>query len=150
LDEVRARAAVALAPAAETDPDVHAVVVDAVHPPALILTWDDPWLTLQTVGGRTLGMASARLWEARFMVLAIGPRVEPGVGYEQLEALIPYVIDRFAADAYAWPSATLQAPRVFNIGNVPYLGARLTFQVPVTIEGGSANGRDDPATTDFG
>ena len=131
LDEVRARAAGALAPTSDTDPAVHTSVVDAVDPPALVLTWDDPWLTL-----RSVGMSAARLWDARFMVLAIGSRVEPGAGYEQLEALVPYVLDRLAADAYAWPVAAFQAPRVFNIGNVPYLGARITLQVPVTIEGG--------------
>lgn len=126
LDAVRGQAAAALAPAAPGDPEVIVNVVDAVHPPALMLLWDDPWLTPKT----------ACLYDARLEVLCIAGRVEPGPGVEQLEALVSYAIERLQADAYSWPAATLTAPRVFRIGGVPYLGARVIYRVPVTLNGG--------------
>jgi hypothetical protein len=125
LADVRARAAAALEPAADGDPDVHMDVVDAVQPPALMLFWDDPWLEPKTI--------STCLWDASMVVLCIASRVEPGPGVAKLEELVAYTVARLIADTYTWPAATLQAPRVFTIGNVPLLGARIIYRVPVTL-----------------
>jgi len=125
LTDVRARAAEALAPASETDPAVFADVVDAVTPPALLLVWGDPWLTGRAIGG---------YFEAAFEVLCIAGRLEPGAGVATLESLVTYVISRLRADGYPWPQASSQAPRIFDIGGVPYLGARVAYGVPVAIE----------------
>jgi hypothetical protein len=129
LTEVRARAAAALAPATDQDPDVHVDVVDAVTPPCLLLVWDDPWLVPATVAGMN------GHYDAQFVVLCIAARLEPGPGVETLEQLVGYTIGRLAADTATWPQATSQAPRVFEIGGVPYLGARLIYRVPVEIGG---------------
>jgi hypothetical protein len=125
LGEVRARAAGVLAPAVSTDPEVLVDVVDAVHPPALMLIWDDPWLEPTTVG--------RGYWNGRLLILCIASRVEPGPGIAKLEELVAYTIDRLRADSYPWPPATLQAPRVFTINNVRLLGARVIYLVPVTV-----------------
>jgi hypothetical protein len=129
LTEVRARAAVALAPASESDPAVHVDVVDSVSPPALLLVWDDPWLVPATVAGMN------GHYDAQFVVLCVAARLEPGPGVQELEQLVEYTIGRLQADPYAWPQASSQAPRVFPIGGVQYLGARLIYRVPIQIGG---------------
>lgn len=129
LSEVRARAAAALEPATDTDPEVHADLVDSCTPPALLLFWADPWLDKKTVG-----MSNARgIWDAWLEVLAVVGRADPSPSLDDLETLVAYVLDRFQADDYTWPSETFYAPRRFDIGGVTYLGARMIYRVPVTI-----------------
>lgn len=126
LSEVRPRAAAVLAAVAPSDPAVLEGVVDSVEPPALVLSWDDPWLEPETLG--------PCIWRANLVVLAIAGRLEPGPGFDTLETLIPYVVNRLQADAYSWPVASSQAPRVFEIGGIQYLGARLVYGVRVSLE----------------
>ena len=129
LSEVRGRVAAVLAPASDADPAVHVDVVDAVTPPAILLVWDDPWLESQ--------MSIDSCWFfANLTVLCVAARLEPGPGVEKLEQLVSYAISRLQADPYTWPQASSRAPRVFTIGNIDYLGARVTYRMPVTIEGG--------------
>ena len=128
LTDVRARAAVALAPSTPTDPAVLVNVVDSLEPPALMLVWGDPWLTPKSFG--------PCYFDAQLDVLCVAARLEPGPGVETLETLVDYVIGRLAADDYSWPASTSQAPRIFRIGDVPYLAARVTYRVPVTTNGG--------------
>ena len=125
LTEIRARAAAALAPVTDDDPEVHTEVVDSLTPPALVLVWDDPWLT-PTAFGQTM-------FDAQLTVLALASRVEPGPGVTRLEELAVYTISRLQADDYPWPQASSQAPRIFEIGGLPYLGARITYRVPVNV-----------------
>ena len=129
MAEIRARAAQALAPALPEDPYVFDNIVDAVEPPALILTWGDPWLLPKTIGGC--------LWDAQFVVLCIAGRVEPDPGIAKLEELVTYTINRLQADDYPWPVVSSQAPRRFDIAGLTYLGARVTFRVPVTTQEGA-------------
>lgn len=129
LAEVRGRVAEVLAPATDEDPAVLMDIVDALSPPAILLLWTDPWLEAKTVGARN----GSGYWDARLEVLCVASRIEPGPGMTKLEELVGYVIARFQADAYSWPPEALYAPRRFDIGNIPYLGARLTFRVPVTV-----------------
>lgn len=128
LTEVRAAAAAALAPAGDDDPNVYADFPDAVHPPCIFIDWVDPWLTPQTVG-----MSNGGYWEGRLDVVCVASRVQPGAGVTKLEELVSFAISRLRADDYQWPAATLQAPRVFTIAGVPYLGARVSYHVPVSI-----------------
>ena len=128
LDAVRPAAAGALAPAGDGDPEIHVEYVDAVEPPAIILDWDDPWLTPRSFG--------RDLWEGNLALMLIAGRLEPGPGVEALEGLAAFAIGRLRADPYPWPQASSQGPRVFRIGGIPYLGARLVYRVPVTIGGG--------------
>lgn len=127
LTEARARAALALAPASDEDPEVLFDYPDAAQPPALILTWDEPWLQAETFG--------PSLFDARLAVLCCVARVNPAIG--PLEELVAFTIRRMAADDYAWPTAQTQAPRWFEIGGVPLLGARVIYKVQVTTNGGS-------------
>jgi hypothetical protein len=130
LDEVRGRAAAALEPASDSDPTVLVDVVDSLSPPALMLLWGDPWLEPQSIG---VGMNGSGLWTARFEILAVASRVEPGPGIAMLESLVAYAVERLRADPYPWPIATLDAPRRYDIANVTYLGARIFFDLPVTV-----------------
>lgn len=125
LTDIRARAAAALAPIDDTDPAVMVDMVDAVNPPALILSYTDPWLEPLTMG--------ACLWDCRLEIIAIASRIEPGPGMEMLEQIVSYTAARLQADTYSWPAASVQAPRVFTIGGVPLLGARITYRVKVTL-----------------
>lgn len=129
LSDVRARIAEVLAPASEGDPEVFADLVDAVSPPVVLVVWDDPWLTLRTVG--------PGFYEAHVTALCLAARIEPGPGIDALDRLVDYVIGRLEADAYSWPLERSQAPRVFEFAGLHYLGARLTFRAPVSIGGSS-------------
>jgi hypothetical protein len=131
LGEVRARAAAALAPAAQDDPEVLVDVVDSLTPPALMLMWQDPWLEPQSFQG--IGAGSRGWWTASLAVRCVAGRVEPGPGVETLEQLVAYTLGRLMADDYTWPAATLTAPRVWPIGEVRYLFADVQYQVPVTV-----------------
>lgn len=124
---VRAKAAAALAPTPDDDLSVFDNVVDALVPPALVLTWDDPWLTPKVV--------ASCIWDARFSVIAVAGRVEPDPGIATLETLIEYVVTRLRADDYTWPVATVQEPREFRLSGIAYLGARLTYAIQVSVGG---------------
>ena len=125
LSEVRARAVAALAPAEPEDPNVFDNVVDAAVPPSLMLDWADPWLEPQGVG--------ACIWQARLEVLCLASRIEPGAGIEMLETLVLYVLERMRDDAYRWPVARVIQPGYHYVGNVPYLGARVSYQLTVSL-----------------
>jgi hypothetical protein len=122
LTDVRARAAAALAPATDGDPNVHTGYVDAAEPPALILNYEDPWIQPMT----------ACLLECRLEVICVGSRVEPEPGLEALEALVTYTLTRMGEDVHSWSLQTVQAPRVFTIGGVPLLGARIAYSIRIT------------------
>jgi hypothetical protein len=126
LDEVRAQIATVLAPVQPSDPDVHVDYPDAVTPPALVVVWDDPWLEQP----RTMGPCFTL---ANLVVLCVGSRVDAGPGIDQVEQLVEYTITRLRADTYPWPVATAQSPREWIIANVHYLGARLTYRIPVNL-----------------
>jgi len=130
LTGVRERAAAALAPVDPTDPAVFVEYVDALDPPALMIGWDDPWLEAGFGGRPVFGPCE---WEARLAIICVAARVEPGPGIQTLEELVAYTINRLRADDYPWPVATVQAPRQFTIGNIPLLGARVGYRVPVTV-----------------
>lgn len=130
LIDVRARAALALAPELDGDPAVFVTWVDMPDPPALMVGWDDPWLDPGVQGQRVMGPCE---WDARLAVVCVGSRVEPGPGIEMLEQLVTYTITRLKADAYPWPVATVQAPREMTFGGIPYLAARVGYRVPVTV-----------------
>jgi len=127
LGEVRQRMADALAPATPADPPVLVDLVDSVDPPAYMPLWVDPWLEPETIA------MSEGYWWARLDLLCLAARVDPGPAVAMLEALVSNAISRMAADAYPWPAATLQAPRVFTIAGVPLLGARVSYRLPVSI-----------------
>jgi len=123
LTDLRARAAAALAPTLDGDPAVLEAPVDAVDPPALIVAWEDPWVEFQT----------PCFWYANLVVLCVASRVEPAAGVETLEGLMAYVISRLRDDPNSWPMASTTAPRLFEINNIPLLGARLVYRAPVTF-----------------
>jgi hypothetical protein len=131
LGDVRARAATALAPMQEGDPDVHPAFVDGLDPPALLLMWDTPWVEPRSfTSGQTMGRG---YYQANLQVLMIAGRLEPGPGVETLEGLLAYVIGRLQSDNYRWPQPTSTPPRRWTVGQLDYLGATVNYQVPVTF-----------------
>jgi len=124
LVDARAKLGAALAPLDDDDPMILVDLVDSLEPPALMLGWGEPWLTPDTACLRT----------GRLVVTAVGGRLVPGAGIEQLETLVNYTLDRLSADVGAWPLDTVTGPRVFAIGGVQYLAARIVLRVP--IQGG--------------
>ena len=99
-------------------------VVDALEPPALVLTWDDPWLTYRT----------ACLYDAQFAVLCIAGRIEPDPGVAKLEQLQAYVLDRMRDDDYPWPFDHVdRARRRYVMTGIEYLGARVIYRIPIRI-----------------
>lgn len=129
LTEVRGSAALALAPGDEDDYNLYLDLPDAVHPPCVFLDWVDPWLEPQVTG-----MGGGGYWLGRLDVVCVASRVQPGAGVSKLEELVSLAIARLQADElHQWPAANLQAPRVFTISGVPYLGARIAYRLPVSI-----------------
>jgi hypothetical protein len=129
LADIRDAAGVVLAPETDTDPPVLVDVVDSLTPPALMLIWDDPWIEPGVVGAPTMGPC---LLNARLVVMCIAARLEPGAGVRTLEQLVAYAIERMKADTYTWRLNAVGAPRIYPIGNVDYLGARITYLVPTS------------------
>ena len=129
LSDIRDQAAAALEPQGPDDPDVLVDVVDSLYPPVLMLLWDDPWLAPGS-GAPSMGPC---LWTARLQVLCVAGRLEPGPGIRTLEELVAYTVARLKADPYPWPLETVTAPRVFEIASIAYLGARVSYAVPITV-----------------
>ena len=129
LADVRDAAGLVLAPDDDTDPTVLVDVVDSLTPPALMLVWDDPWIEPGVISAPTMGPC---IITARLTVLCVAARLEPGAGVRTLETLIAYVLDRMKVDPHTWRLNAVTAPRVYNIGNVDYLGARIVYLVPTS------------------
>ena len=128
LAEVRARAADALAPVARRRPG---------RPPGRS--------RLAHAARTALGTGATRGWNRRPYGAAGSRRTWKSSGRgvpgrtrarasRPWKTLVAYTIARLRADAYPWPQATSQAPRIFEIAGVPYLGARVVYRVPVAIE----------------
>jgi hypothetical protein len=124
LLDARAKLAAALAPAEDSDPEVLMSLVDTLEPPALMLGWGEPWLLPETACLRT----------GRLVVTCVAGRLVPGEGVAVLEELVGSTLARLAADPARnpWPLDSVSGPRVFTIGNVNYLAARVTLRVPIT------------------
>jgi len=122
LLDARAKLEAALAPVDDDDPMVLVDLVDSIEPPALMLGWGEPWLTPDTACIRT----------GRLVVTCVAGRLVPGSGIETLEQLVDYTLARLATDGGAWPLDAVSGPRVFVVGNINYLAARVTLRVPIT------------------
>ena len=129
LSDIRDQAAAALQPQGPDDPDVLVDVVDSLYPPVLMLLWDDPWLEPGS-GAPSMGPC---MWTARLQVLCVAGRLEPGPGIRTLEELVAYTVARLKADLYPWPLENVTAPRIFDIASIAYLGARVSYAVPITV-----------------
>lgn len=125
LTGLREAAAAALAPQGPDDPPVLMAPVDSLEPPALMLAWDEPWLTFNT----------PCFWYARLAVSCWAGRLSPDAGIAALEELVTYVTARMRADAYPWPHEATRAPRMVEIGAVPLLMARVVYTAPVSLGG---------------
>jgi len=122
LIEVRDKLAAVLAPVADSDPDVLSSIVDAIEPPALMLSWGDPWLEPRT----------ACFKDGRLVVTCVASRLAPGDGIAQLEELVAYTLDRLEADPGDWPLDSVGGPSMFTLAKTNYLAARITVRVIVT------------------
>jgi len=125
LADARVKLAAALAPVADGDPMVLVDLVDALEPPALMIGWGEPWLVPESACWQT----------GRLTIIAVAGRLVPGAGVASLEDLVDYTFSRLRVDGDPWPLDSVGAPRVFPIGGVNYLAARITVRVPIT--GGS-------------
>jgi len=123
--EVRARAQAALAPRSDEDPPV-LLEVDALDPPAIMLLWDNPWLS-------PVSVSQTCLFDARLLVLCVAGRIDPNPGVETCENLAAYALERLRDDAYTWTIVSATAPGLFTIANVPLLAGQLSYRVPVTL-----------------
>lgn len=129
LGELRNAAAAALEPVAEEDPPVLVDLVDSLTPPALMIGWDDPWLEAGA-GRPTLGPC---LWTARLRVVCVAGRLEPGPGYDELDRLVAYVLERMRGDAYQWTLDQVSAPAQYDLSGVTYLSSFVIYTVPTTV-----------------
>jgi hypothetical protein len=129
LTGTRAAAGAALAPATETDPPI-VETTDSLTPPALMLEWANPWFAPASVaGGR--GLLTATL-----NVLCFAARIEPEPGIVKLEELVSYVIGRLQGDLNPWTFTNAQTPVRVDMNAIPMFLARLSFTIPIYVNGG--------------
>lgn len=122
ISDARAKLAAVLAPVdLETDPVVLETLVDSVEPPALMIGWGSPWLEHRT----------ACLYNGRLSITAVGARLQPGAGIEQLEQLVGFALGRLHTDR-TFVVESVSEIRVLNVAKVPYLAAHLSVAVPIT------------------
>jgi hypothetical protein len=119
--EARSKLAAVLAPVLEGDPTVLTDLVDSITPPALMISWGEPWMTFQTPCFNN----------AQLVVTAVGSRLVPGAGQAQVEALVDYTITRIRLDSPNWSLTTVSGMRVFPIAQTNYLASRITLQVTI-------------------
>lgn len=121
LLEVRDKAAAALVPIGDDDPNVLLSLVDSIEPPALMLGWGEPWLTPEANCYAT----------GRLVVTAVAGRLMPGEGIAVLEELVDYTIRRLRTDSPDWTLENVSGPRVFPVAKTNYLAARISFRVVI-------------------
>lgn len=121
LLDARAKLAATLEPVDDDDPTVLVDLVDALEPPALMLGWAEPWLVPETACLRT----------GRLVITAVAGRLVPGAGVAALEQMIDDTLKRLQAAPEPWPLEQVGGPRLFTIGNIHYLAARITLRVPI-------------------
>lgn len=122
LLDARAKLGATLAPVTDTDPEVLTTLVDSLEPPALMLGWGEPWLQPDT----------ACITSGRLVVTCVAGRLVPGAGVETLEELVHDTLARLRTATEPWPLDNVSGPRVFTIGGVNYLAARITLRVHLT------------------
>jgi hypothetical protein len=122
LLDAREKLAALLAPAADDDPSVLTALVDSLEPPALMIGWAEPSLT-PTGPCNYLG---------RLVVSAVSGRLVPGAGVAALEELKAYTLGRLRAGG-GFVVETVGGDRVFPIGGVSYLAARITVRTVITL-----------------
>jgi hypothetical protein len=123
LLDAREKLAAALAPQADEDPAVLVSLVDSIHPPALMIGWNDPWLD----AAQTPCLATGHL-----MITAVAARFMPGDGVAVLEELVTYVQRRLRADSGVWPLDAVSGPRVFVMAQTNYLAVHISVHVTVS------------------
>jgi len=122
LVDVRPKLAALLAPVTDDDPDVHAAIVDAVTPPALIVGWQAPMLD-------TFGPCTAF---ANLSIAIVAERLDTAAGVETIEAQYDRVVSLLRADG-GWSFAGDSGVGTIEIAKVLYLACRIDVRVPVGL-----------------
>ena len=123
LLDAREKLAALLAPESDDDPAVFTALVDSIEPPALMIGWAEPSLT--PTGG-------ACNYLGRLVISAVATRLVPGAGVADLEELKAYTLGRLRAGG-GFAVETVGGDRVFPIGGVSYLAARITVRTVITL-----------------
>ena len=111
-----------MAPVADSDPNVLTSLVDAIEPPVLMLSWNEPWLEPEGPCFLT----------GHLVVTAVAARLEVSVAQTRLEELVEYVRGRLRADASDdWTLDSVSGPRVFLIAKTNYLAAQIALRVVI-------------------
>jgi hypothetical protein len=118
LTETRLAAFAALAPLTEADPFVHPTPVLSGDLPALMLSWDAPWLEWE---GSNWFHASLVVW----CITAWGDLTT-------MEHLVSFVIRRMKADPYGWGTPEVGAPVPAEWAAIPCTAATVTYRVAST------------------
>jgi hypothetical protein len=122
LVDVRAKLAAVLAPVTDEDPDVHAAIVDAVSPPALIVGWGVPMLD-------TFAACTAF---ANLAVAIIGERLETASGLETIETNYQRIVSLTRADG-GWSVQGDSGVGTIEIAKTLYLACRVDIRVPIGL-----------------
>jgi hypothetical protein len=104
------------------DVPVHEGPVDSLTPPAYMLVWPD----------QSLAAATACWYRVRLEVVAVGARIDPTPGYEQLEQLLEAAVRAFEQKAVGFDPVSAYLP--LQVGGVTYLTARIPVIGTVTLE----------------
>lgn len=97
------------------DVGVFDAIPDSIAPPAVYVTWSNPWLVQTTWCEFT----------SRLQLIAVAQRIEPGGQYGVLESLVGELVAILRDNRIAIISAT--SPYPINLGGVDYLAASINL-----------------------
>lgn len=99
------------------DDDVAVIdsIPDSIAPPAVYLTWADPWVTPATFCEYTVNIN----------VIVVAQRIEPGGQYGILEGLVSTVVPALKSTEFLVKDAT--SPYPIQLGGVNYLACSVNL-----------------------
>ena len=70
---------------------------------------------------------------ARLEVKCVAGRLEPGPGYDELDRLVAYVLDRMRADCNQWALDRVGGPLPEMQSGISYLSCAVVYTITTTI-----------------
>jgi len=123
--DARAKLAAVLAPLDDDEPPLYDNLVDAIHPPCIMLGWRIPMIDW---AGQTPCTAFGTLG-----LTLVGGRIDAAGGVEAIESMYDTVQRRLRADSQGWAMRTDGGIVRYEIGNVLYLACRVDVRVPLAV-----------------
>lgn len=94
-------------------------IPDSIAPPAVFLTWADPWITPATFCDYTV----------KINVIVVAQRIEPGGQYGILEGLVSTIVPALKGTEFMVEDAS--SPYPIQLGGVNYLACSINLSCEI-------------------